>query len=400
MTVDSPAIATVECPACRQRSPAGLFCGWCGAALAAPADFWSKLLRPRMFVVAPRETITLPVIVDSLFPHLARSARNPFRVALLLLAAGLVGFAVLRLPGPLVTLAGLGLPLLFVLYLWQSGVLRDMPRHHFAVPVILGALLGAGWVLLTGGLVARSYGMPMATGLVLDHVVSVGLGLTVGGAVVMMIPAVVVRLSAPRDSRSLQRESLDGFVVGAMGALTFTGISTLTNLAPQFVSGLFDDARPSGLLAEAAVYGIAAPLTAAATGGLMGLALWFRPGPRAGRHPRRIRAVLAMSTGILVALYMAVWLVYSARLPQVAATLLQLELAVPALLALRTGMQLALLHESQDPSTGQPWLCVRCERVVPEMAFCPACGAAVRASSRASRRERRESRPVRATQAN
>ena len=395
MTASSETIPTLRCPVCRSSTPAGIFCGRCGAELVGPHRLRHILLRPREFAAAPDETITLPVIVSSLFPHLALSARNPFRVALVFFAVGMVGFGLLREPGPLVTLAGLGLPLLFVLYLWQSGVLADMPRRHFAIPLITGVVLGVGWVLLTGGLVARSYGMPMSAGLVLDHVVSVGLLLTVGGAVVMVLPAVLVRMSAPPD-----RESLDGFVVGALSALSFTAASTLTDLAPQFVAGLFDDARPPGLWQEAVVYGIAAPVTAAAGGGLIGLMLWYRPGLRARRHPRRIRAALITFPGLVVVLYVAVWLIYAARLSNVQGTLLQLELAVPALLALRAGMQMALLHEWQEPANGEPWLCVHCERVVPEMEFCPACGAASRASSRESRRMRREARPVRAPEAN
>ena len=174
----------------------------------------------------------------------------------------------------------------------------------------------------------------------------------------------------------------------------------MTDLAPQFHSGLFDVATPPGLWEEAVVYGIAAPLTAAAGGGLIGLALWYRPGFRASRHPRRIQAGLAISAAVVVLLYVAVWLVYAARLSQIQETLLQLELAVPALLALRAGMQMTLLHERQDPADGEPWLCIHCERVVPEMEFCPACGAATRASSRESRRVRREARPIRTGRAN
>lgn len=390
MSPASEKFPTVECPLCRSIAPAGVFCGRCGAELVGPHRFRHILLRPREFAAAPTETITLPGVVSSLFPHLARSARNPFRIALLMFAAGMIGFGFLREPGPLVTLASLGLPLLFVLYLWQSGVLRDMPHLHFAIPLIAGALLGVGWVILTGGLIANSYGMPISAGFVLDHVISVGLGLTVGGAIAMVLPAVLVRMSAPAD-----RESLDGFVVGALSALTFTGTSTLTDLAPQFISGLFDNARPPRLWEEAVVYGIAAPVTAAAAGGLIGLMLWYRPGPRARRHPRRIQAALVTFIAIVLVVYVAIWLVYAARLPHIQETLLQLELAIPALLALRAGMQMALLHEQQDPGSGEPWLCVHCEHVVPEMEFCPACGAATRASSRESRRLRREARPVR-----
>jgi len=57
---------------------------------------------------------------------------------------------------------------------------------------------------------------------------------------------------------------------------------------------------------------------------------------------------------------------------------------------------MALLKEAHDPiQEDEPLLCLHCEMVVPDMAFCPACGVATRASSRSSRRDRRDSRPVR-----
>ncbi len=379
-----------QCPACRAGVPAAVYCGCCGAALHEVPRYWRTLLRPDAFVAAPRERISVPLVTSSLFPHLPQRSRNPFRLGLLLLVLSLVGFAGLRQLGPLVTVAGLGVPLLFWLYLWQADLLRDLPGSALAIASGLGAALGMGWVILTGGLVARSYGIPMAAGFVLQHLLGVGLAISIGGALLMVLPAVAVRLLR----RSEDGESLDGFVFGALGALSFTGAATLTRLAPQFTAGLIDNVKPTRLVIEAALYGITVPLTATAVGGLVGMMLWFRPGMRAGRHPRRIRLALVIFTAGMVVLYTAVWVVDAARLPKLPQLFLHLALTVLALLATRTAMQLALLHESPDPPTGQPVLCERCDRVVPDMPFCPSCGAASHASSRSARRLRRESSPL------
>ena len=149
------------------------------------------------------------------------------------------------------------------------------------------------------------------------------------------------------------------------------------------------------VLVESVLYGVASPLTAAAVGGLIGIVLWFRPGEWAGVHPARVRAFIGLFTAQLGLIYTALWLIDSSRLPQVSQLMLHVLMTVLALIALRLGIQMALLHERPDPYTGQPLLCVHCERVVPDMPFCPACGVAARASSRASRRQRRESPPVR-----
>lgn len=379
-----------QCPACQATVPAAVYCGCCGAALQETPRYWRTLLRPDAFVAAPRERVALPLVTSSVFPHLPQRSRNPFRLGLLLLVLSLVGFAALRQLGPLVTVACLGVPLLFWLYLWQSDLLHDLPRPALAIASGSGAALGVGWVILTGGWVARSYGIPMAAGFVLQHLIGVGLVISIGGALLMVLPALAVRLLRYPGNR----ESLDGFVVGALGALSFTGAATITRLAPQFTAGLIDNVRPTRLIIEAALYGITIPLTATAAGGMIGMMLWFHPGTRAGRHPRRVRLALAIFTAGVVALYTAVWVVDAARLPKLPQLLLHLALTVLALLATRTAMQLALLHEAPDPPTEDPVLCERCDRVVPDMPFCPSCGAAARASSRTARRLRRESSPV------
>ncbi len=389
-----PDVELVQCRSCHADVPSAAFCGRCGADPADPPVYRQVLLRPAVFAAAPREPITLPLVTSSLFPHLPQPSRAPFRLGLFLLLLTLVMCSALRFLGPLVTVAALGVPLLFGLYLWQSGVLRDMPNHALAVATVAGIALGVSWVLLTGGLVARSYGIPMAAGFMLQHLLGVGLAISVGGALAMVLPAVIVRLLWSATNRGGPRESLDGFVIGALGSLSFTAAATITRLAPQFTAGLIENVRPLRLFVEAVLYGMAIPLTATAAGGLIGIMLWFRPGERAGAHPRRIRTTLVVFTVGVIGLYSAVWVIDAARLPKIPQLGLHLLVTVAALLAVRIGMQMALLHERTDDWTGRPVLCVHCEKVVPEMPFCPACGASARAASRSSRQARRDFPPV------
>ncbi len=387
MTVEG--VPTQVCPRCGATVPAGRFCGSCGIALETAMHERTDWLRTRVYAVAPGESVFLPVITSTLFPHLPQPARSPFRVTMLLMLFGLVCCAALGLIGPLVALSSLGVPLLFGLYLWQTDVHRDIPRHMLATTAVLGVVLGVGWVVLTGGLVARSYGIPISAGFAIERVLSVGLAISVGGAFLMVVPAIVIRLMRPPV-----RESLDGYIIGALGALAFTGAATTARLAPQFVAGLIVEARPVGLLLEGVLYGVAVPLTAAAAGGLIGIVLWFRPGQWAVVHRRRVRLVLIVFIAQLALVYTAIWLIDSTHLPQIPQLLLHIAAGVQALIVLRVGMQLALLYEEPDPHHEQPILCMHCERVVPDMPFCPACGASSRASSRTSRELRRATPPV------
>jgi hypothetical protein len=91
-----------------------------------------------------------------------------------------------------------------------------------------------------------------------------------------------------------------------------------------------------------------------------------------------------------------VGLIDVARIPQLLQLAVHLVLAAIAVLALRVGLHLALLHEAHDEvRSDEPILCTECGHVVPDMPFCAACGAATRASSRSSRQARRDIRPVR-----
>ena len=157
-TPPTDAVGTVTCPACGEAVPAGTFCGCCGAELSAPASYWRTVLRPKVFAAAPRERLVRPIVTSSLFPHLEHPSRSPFRIGLVVLVVALVGCSWLRLIGPLITVGALGVPVLFVLYLWQTDVYRNMPRHGLLVSALIGAALGASWTLFTGGVVALHIG--------------------------------------------------------------------------------------------------------------------------------------------------------------------------------------------------------------------------------------------------
>lgn len=389
-TDDAPPM--MECRVCQTDVPAGEFCGLCGDFLTERKGNGPSWLRLRAYGAAPGEHLLLPSLASSLFPHLPDRSRMPFRVVLIVVLLGLVTFASLRMPGALITVAALGLPLLFVLYMRETDAQRDLPAGILLLTAALGIGLGVGWVLLTGAVVARSYGVPLGTGIAAGRILREGLGIPVGGMIVMLIPVLLVRLSSPSS-----RESLDGFRIGALGALAFTAAATITRLAPQFATGMIARSRPiPSLIVEAGIRGVAVPLTAAAVGGLIGAALWFtRPPSKAHQHPGYVRAALAGFAAAVVGVYAALGLVDVTHIPQWLQLVIHLSVSMVALLVLRIGLHLALLHEAHDEiQSDEPILCPHCQHVVPDMAFCPACGVATRAASKSSRQQRRESRPT------
>jgi hypothetical protein len=377
-------VPTMHCAVCDKDVPAGAFCGTCGAHLSPQRGNGRGVLRPAAYGAAPGEHVLRLSVASSLFPHLPARSRAPFRVALGVLFLTLIAFAFLGWQAPLIAVSALGLPLLFLLYLHESDVDDDLPVSTLALTAALGVGLGVGWALLTGGTVADSYDVALSDGTSEGHSILEALLIPAGTAVLMVLPAVVVRLLRPAT-----RESLDGFVIGALGAIAFVASATLTRLAPQFATGpTAQDRAVSGLLAEAGIQGVAMPLTAAAAGGLFGVALWFT---RPASMNRRPAVVLLISSFLVVlGLCVALGLMEAASFTNGLHFGVHLLVAVLAMLALRIGMQAALLHEAHDEMNPDAQiLCPHCDHVVPDTAFCPNCGVAARAASRTSRTKRR-----------
>jgi hypothetical protein len=381
-----PEMPMMTCRVCDTQVPVGAFCGFCGAVLSPQPGNGPDWLRVRHYGAAQGENLLRLSVVSSLFPHLAHRSRAAFRWGLATLVVMLVVFALLGWLAPLVAVSALGFPVLFLIYIEESDVYGDddLPVATMLLTVVLGAALGVGWALLTGPVVARSY--PLLGDLPLGMVVQVGLIIPVGGALLMLVPAVIVRLLRPRNL-----ESLDGFLIGSLSAVAFTAAATMVRLAPQLAHNLIDHSLPvSVFLVEAGIQGVAVPVTAAAVGGVFGAALWYtwQEGVRQEQAKRLIAAVVP-AVVVVVAVYAAVGLIDIAALQQGYQLALHLLVATAAVLALRIGIHLALLKETREEMAGAQVVCAECHHVVPEMAFCPNCGVATLASSRSSRQTRR-----------
>lgn len=370
----------VTCPACRLDSPPGVFCGNCGAYLNPQPGDGPAWLRPRAFCAAPQEHVLRPAITSSLFPHLSQISRAPFAVGLVLIVAAMAAAVEFRLPAATIAFATLGLPLLYLVYRFQTRVYHEVPTPTLLLAVGLGVAVGIGFVLLTGDLVIRETGSPFEAGLAGSRVLRDGLGVAEGGVLAMILPIVVVRLLRPGI-----REALQGFVIGGIAALSFTAAATFTRLAPQLSAGPVGTGKPlQWLVVESAIRGLTVPITALCAGGLVGAALWFtRPaeGPRLSR--RAVVGLLAVFSVLVLGNYAVVGAIDAAGLPQLQMLAWHVSMALVAMVSLRAGLQIALLHEASDPPSYAPELCLHCRNVVPDMPFCPSCGASAHATSRA-----------------
>jgi RsiW-degrading membrane proteinase PrsW (M82 family) len=297
-----------------------------------------------------------------------------------LLVTALVVLGALRLQAPMIAVAALGVPWLFQLYLQESDVYEDIPARLLAVTVLLGAVLGFGWARLTGDKISRSIGTQLLGGGDATHFWLDGVLIPLGGGALLLVPAVVAFLMRPPHVD----ESMDGFLVGSIGAVGFTAASTITRLWPQLRTGIVAHDRPvHGIVVEALLQGVAVPLTAASIGGVVGAALWVRV--RSQVHLGRVLASARLMIPVALVIYAVLGLIDYWQPPQDLLLGLHLVIALAALLVLRYGIHAVLLHEEHAVTIGPPRVCPHCEQVVPTMPFCPHCGYALRAASRSLR---------------
>ena len=188
----------------RHRRPRRRVRGTCGAHLSPRRGNGRGVLRPAAYGAAPGEHVLRLSVASSLFPHLPHRSRAPFRVALAALFLALVAFALLRWQAPLIAVSALGLPMLFLLYLHESDIDDDLPISSLVLTAGLGVGLGACWALLTGHIVADSYDVALSGG-TSEGTVLEALAIPAGSAVLMTLPAVVVRLLRPGDPRVVGR---------------------------------------------------------------------------------------------------------------------------------------------------------------------------------------------------
>ncbi|HEY8302054.1 MAG TPA: hypothetical protein VIG48_09155 [Jatrophihabitans sp.] len=374
-------VPTAQCPTCGNDVPDGVFCGACGRHLALHQDGAGKTFRAHSYAAAPGEHVLRLSLVSSLFPHLPHRSRAPFRIAVVLLVVALVVLAALRLQAPMIAVAALGVPVVFQLYLQESDVYEDLPLKLLAVAAVLGALLGWGWAALTANRVAHSIGPSLLGEGGAGNFWQDGVLIPAAAGLLLLVPAAVAFAMKPPHID----ESLDGYLIGSLGAVAFTAAATITRLEPQLRTGIVAHDRPvENIVIEALLQGGTVPVTAASIGGLVGAALWVRRRSQSG-HVGRWLATARLMVPVAIVGYAVLGVIDYEQPPQVTLLALHVVVAIAALLVLRYGLHAVLLHEEHEVGIGAPRVCPHCEQLVPSMPFCPHCGYAHRAASRASR---------------
>ena len=321
-------------------------------------------------------------VVSSLFPHLSHHSRTVFRIATAWLVIVLVALAIAGLESPLIAVAAVGLPLLFQLYVIEAGPYGDDVLVPTFVTLVVGAALGVAWAQIGGPYVQHDLMPTLQWSLTTRGALAAAVLVPVTGQLLMCVPLIMLLV------RRRSTEALDGFVIGAAGALGFTAAATIANLSSRLSGGILAHQPFVDVISQALIRGVSVPLVAAFATGLFGATAWVRR--RTAAAPTAASGVwLTSPIGALVlALLVQIGLGFTdiARLSQPVVVVVHLGAVVVLMAFLRLGLHYVLLHEHHDFAIGPPRACTSCRHVVPAMPFCPQCGVAQNAMSRAHRK--------------
>ena len=372
-------MADIRCGSCGEQVPAGHFCVRCGAPLGDQPESAAPSRSRGQFAAAPHEHLNLPSIVSSLFPHLPRRSMLGFRASLGGGIAVVLVLGLLRIfPVGLIAGAVL-LPLLTLLYLWDTDIYEDEPMQVIILTMVWGAVAGVLTGVIGRGLTGSVAGFSVDQGTtVLDQGIIVPL---IGIVLTLLGPLALLRYRRFKDL-------LDGVTFGASAGAAFAAAEVITYSFSILSGGL----RPAGsilpMVARLATIAVTIPVLEMAVIAAIGAALWLR-----FRAPVRDRAVLGVLGNPLVALVAGAVLIavgFSLQpLMDVGLWLLCLAvLDVIALLWLRRAIHVGLLEESAEIPIGPPITCANCGEQTPRHTFCINCGVSLQALPKA-----RPSRP-------
>ena len=359
----------VTCSHCENEVPNEPHCVRCGG----PLGYRDSPHRhgKRGYAAAPEERWYLPRFASTLYPHLPSADMRPFRIGV---GAGLAAVVVLCFLGlyPLALVAAaVGVPVTFLLYLWDVDLYEDEPLTVIAFTVVWGLI--AGIVL---GLTARHVaiqGAMLASGSSSHQVVWLG--------VVLPCAALLLAIAGPLVLLPYRKfnDVLDGVTFGACSAATLLAAEAITNSA-DFLHLGFHPAGDHGLwIARLLTLGIALPVLGAGVSGSVCGSFWLRfrgsardrdaLGPL-GRPFLAVPLAAAALVGAYVsALYVGQWWT-------LAITLL---LAAAALVWLRWMIHIGLREEAGEAPVGPPVTCPNCRHETPLHTFCGWCGVSMRA---------------------
>src|SRR4029077_18299559 len=371
----------MRCDHCANDVPDGVFCTRCGAHQGTTGQGGDARKRQHRYAAHPSEHVLQPAIFTTIFPHLGHTKVHEFRWAFVVGAAAIVVLYAAGLISAAILVAVFLVPVLYLIYLYETQVYRDEPA------LVLGFILGGGAVLgIAVTLVERAlynpyanFGNPLrGAGISVGALLFLGLVLPIVQEVVKPLPALFL------PNRRDFPETVDGLVFGIAAGLGFSvaesivGFSSvITNLPVHTVSGNW--------IYDLTTIAVLQPLLQGSTTGIVVAAVWRY---RRGRFSSRELGGVGMAVIAHVAFSFGTQVWKDALLSPLFVLAWQAVTVGAVLIYVRYLLHHSLMEEAAHLGFRET-VCPNCHTHIVSSGFCPNCGMALTAAPGSVKRARK-----------
>lgn len=375
----------MRCDHCAHDVPDGVFCTRCGAHQGTGLDVRDAVGREQRYAAHPGEHVAQPSLITTLFPHLGQSKVHEFRWALIVGMAGVLVLYVSGLIAGAILVAAFLVPVLYLIYLYETQVYRDEPA------TVLGITIGGGIVLgIVVTLVVRAFYSPVTnnpnplSGPTVNIGVFVLLGVLVPVVQEVLKPIPAIFLA----SRKQYPETVDGLVFGVAAGLGFALAETLIGFSTVLPS--LGHVEPGNWIYTLFTIAVLQPVMQGSATGMIVATVWRRNlgklgGREVGGVLMAVVAHIAFSGGSQV--------LGDSGVNQAFVLIWQAAVVSALLVYVRYLLHHALLEEAAHMGFAET-VCPNCHMHIVASGFCPNCGVALTAAPTALKKARRE--PARA----
>jgi protease prsW family protein len=371
----------MRCDHCANDVPDGVFCTRCGSHQGTTGESGDARKRRHRYAAHPAEHVLQPAIFTTIFPHLGHAKVHEFRWAFVVGAAAIVVLYAAGLISAAILVAIFLVPVLYLIYLYETQVYRDEPA------LVLGFILGGGAVLgIVVTIIERAlynpyanFGNPLrGAGISVGALLFLGLLLPIVQEAVKPLPALFL------PNRRDFPETVDGLVFGIASGLGFSvaeslvGFSSvITNLPVHTVSGNW--------IYDLTTIAVLQPLLQGSTTGIVVAAVWRY---RRGRFSSRELGGVGMAVIAHVAFSLGTQVWKDALLSPLFVLAWQAVTVGAVLIYVRYLLHHSLLEEAAHMGFAET-VCPNCHTHIVASGFCPNCGMALTAAPASVKRARK-----------
>ena len=378
----------MRCDHCANDVPDGVFCTRCGAHQGTTGQVDDAKKRRHRYAAHPSEHVLHPAVFTTIFPHLGHAKVHEFRWAFVVGAAAIVLLYATGLVSAAILVAIFLVPVLYLIYLYETQVYREEPA------LVLGFILGGGAVLgLVLSLIERAlynpyanFGNPLHGG-----AVSVGALLFLGLVVPLVQEAVKPLPALFLPNRRDFPETVDGLVLGIAAGLGFSVAESLVAFS-GVITSLPMHTFSGNWIYELATIAVLQPLLQGSAAGMIVAAIWRY---RRGRFSSRELGGVGMAVIAHIAFSLGTQVWKEALLSPLFVLAWQSVVVGAVLIYVRFLLHHSLLEEAAHMGYAET-VCPNCHTHIVASGFCPNCGVALTAAPAVVKRSRKPRAEVKA----